>query len=714
MEQTRQRTRLDWPGLLSAVSLAIGTVAIYGRTLDVPLLLDDNGSIENNLSIRQLWPLGPIFSPPVGAGVAGRPLLNLSYAMNYAAGGTAVAGYHLVNILIHVLAGLTLFALARRTLRSPILIKRFGPASTGLALAIGAIWAWHPVLTESVTYLSQRAESLMGLFYLLTLYCFVRGADGDPKKSSRIWFTLSVLACLAGVGTKEIIVTAPLVVFLFDRTFVSGGFSNAWRRHWPVHMALAATWLPLGLLMAGLQARGAGFGQGGVAWWAYGLVECRVVVKYILLLFRPNPLVFDYGMYAGTSLSAVWPYAVAIGSLLTLTGIALWRSPALGFAACWFFLILAPTSSIVSISESPMAENRLYLPSAGVAALAVLGLYFLAGRRSLPAFAVVACALAFASARRNEVYLNEQALWRDTADKVPTNARALNNLACVVLDSERRVQDAISLFEEALRLRPDFAEVHNNLARALENVPGRLDEAISHCKEALREVPDYAEAHCTLGLLWLDVPGHVEDAIAEFKTALRLKPDYAEAHYSLGGVWMNQPGRLNPAVAEFEAALQLKPDYAEAHANLGNAWLRMPDRLNDAIGQFEEALRLRPGSAELHSNLAFALNAAGRTKEAIAQYEAALRLKPEVAELHSNLAFALNAAGRTKEAIDQYETALRLKPDLVQAHFALAVVLLGTDTGSVEAVEHLETVLRIQPENEAARQLLARIRDHKQ
>ena len=227
--------------------------------------------------------------------MSGRPLLNLSLAINYAISGTAVWSYHALNLAIHVLAGLTLFAIVRRTLRRPVLAGRFGPSANALALAVSALWLWHPVQTESVTYLSQRAESLMGLFYLLTLYCFIRGAETNANGDRRLWFPLSVLACLAGIATKEVIVTAPVLVFLYDRTFISGSFAGAWRRHWPLYVALAATWLPLGCLMVSPHHWAVGFGQ-GVAWWAYGLTECRVVVKYLLLAFWPHPLVFDYGM----------------------------------------------------------------------------------------------------------------------------------------------------------------------------------------------------------------------------------------------------------------------------------------------------------------------------------------------------------------------------------------------------------------------------------
>ena len=208
-----------WAG---GAQLAAGPLAVYSRTFSSPLLLDDAPTTEQNLSLRHLWPLGPVLSPPNYAGVGGRPLLKFSYALNYAAGGTGVFGYHLINLLIHVLAAWTLFALVRGTLRRPVMAGRFASSATLLALAIAAIWAWHPLQTASVTYVSQRAESLMGLFYLLTLYGFSRYAADAGKVNG--WAVLSVLACLAGVVTKEVIATAPLLAFLYDRTFISRKF----------------------------------------------------------------------------------------------------------------------------------------------------------------------------------------------------------------------------------------------------------------------------------------------------------------------------------------------------------------------------------------------------------------------------------------------------------------------------------------------------------
>jgi tetratricopeptide (TPR) repeat protein len=686
---------LDWPGFACCSILAAGAIVAYHQTFSVPLILDDHGSINDNSSIHQLLPIWQALSPPNDAPVGGRPLLNLSFAINYAFGGTSVFGYHLVNLLIHIVASWTLFALVRHTLRRPAMTERFGSLATPLALAVGAIWAWHPVQTESVTYISQRAESLMGLFYLMTLYCFALGAETDGRRLRGIWYSLAVLCCLAGVATKEVIVTAPLMVVLYDRTFISGAFRDGWRRHWPLYVALAATWLPLCYRAVNLRHIGVGFGL-GTAWWDYGLTECRAIVKYLLLAIWPNPLVFDYGMFIRPRLSEVWPYALVLLALLAATVVALRRKPAAGFAACWFLLILVPTSSIVPVVGQPMAENRLYLSLAGVVAFAVAGAFALIGRWSLPVFAVVAVSLGLGTIRRNKDFLSEQAIWTDTVAKCPDNARAHNNLGLVWDKTPGRQNEAIAQYKEALRLDPDYAEAHNNLGCILEKMPGRLDEAVVQYEEALRLKPDYAETHYNLGNAMGSL-GRTEEAIAQYKEALRLKPGYPEAHYNLGNA-LNSLGRTEESIGQYGEALRLWPDYAEAHNNLGLILSKVPGRLDDAVVQFEEALRLKPDIAEAHTNLGNALSKTpGRVDDAVAQYEEALRLKPDYADAHFYLANTLAQTGRIPDAIEHYEAALRCQPDLVEASNNLGMIFCRVGRLQ-EGMERIEAAIRMKPD----------------
>jgi hypothetical protein len=448
--------------------IVLAALAAYHNSFSGPFILDDQIAVTDNQTIRHFW---SALSPPLAATTGGRPLLNLTFALNYALGGMKVEGYHAFNLIVHILAGLILFGVVRQALASRLAARRSQISDlrsemlepTWLALAIAAIWVVHPLQTETVTYVSQRAESLMGLFYLLTLYCFVRGTERrrqdsgaryqvseDPKTGSQLsalnsglWGSASILACLLGVMCKEIIITAPVMVFLYDRTFVARSFREAWRQRWRYYLGLAGTWLPLVYLMAGLHQRHVGFDQ-GVAWWSYALTSCRSVVLYLKLALWPHPLVLYYGTDLIQHPTGALPYALILAALLAGVVIALRYRPAIGFAGAWFFVILAPTSSVIPVALQPMGEHRMYLPLAAVIGLAVLGLYAWMGRRSLIVFAAAAVGLGWLTVQRNKDYRSELAIWNDTVAKRPENARARSNLGTLLQDLPGRLPDAIA------------------------------------------------------------------------------------------------------------------------------------------------------------------------------------------------------------------------------------------------------------------------------
>ena len=299
------------PASRRAVALACGVLvlavfAAYANSLTGPFVYDDKDSIVENLTLRHLWPLSDLLAPLSGGlTVSGRPVLNLSLALNFAAGGLDVRGYHVTNVLIHALTCLTLFGLVRRTLVQPSLRARFGEAAVPLAFTAAALWALHPLQTEGVTYIVQRAESLMGLFYLLTLYGFVRSVDAPAP---RRWQALSVAACLLGMATKENMVSAPVLALLLDRAFVAGSFAEAWRRRRGFYAGLAATWILLIALLASTGGnRGGSVGIGvDISWGDYVLTQFPALLHYVRLAFWPVPLVFEYGTFWIGRLADVW------------------------------------------------------------------------------------------------------------------------------------------------------------------------------------------------------------------------------------------------------------------------------------------------------------------------------------------------------------------------------------------------------------------------
>ena len=619
-----------WRVLLAGAVIALAALAVYANSLSAPFVFDDLTGIVRNTSIRRLWPLQSVLvpDPTRGTAVSGRPLVNLSLAVNYALGGLDVRGYHAFNLLIHALAGLALFGVVRRTLTLPAWRTRCGPAALPLAFGAALLWTVHPVQTESVSCVIQRTELLVGLCYLLTLYCFIRGAECrlaggiSSQIRGRLWPTLSFGACLAGMASKEVMITAPVLVLLYDRTFVAGSFREAWRRRGGFHLALAGTLLLLGLLVAGTggtRGTAAGFGL-GVSWWSYLLRQCEAVLLYLKLSVWPHPLVLDYGTAVGNRFADVWWLA----ALLVATVWSVVRKPAVGFLGACFFVILAPSSSVVPLVTQTVAEHRVYLPLAAVTGLAVAGLHTLARRQAVLVAVALAVGLGGLTLRRNDDYRSAIAIWRDTVAKAPANPRAHYNLGNALFHAGQFAA-AVGPYETALRLKPRDAAVLANLAGALLRA-GRSEEAFARYTEAAAVEPRAPD----IQIKWAD-------ALAQLR-------------------------RFAQAVPHYEAAVRLEPNAADAHLKLANALFEL-DRLADAAPHYEATLRLAPGQPEAHANLGIALAQSGRMAEALAHFESAVRLEPANPVVQTNLAGALAFFDRTAEARQHLEQALRLKPD---------------------------------------------------
>ena len=667
------------PVWLAGGALVLATLAAYSGTLQVPFVFDDPSSILTNTSIRQLWPLWAAFHPPPLATVSGRPVVNFTLALNHAIGGTAPWSYHAFNLAIHGLAGLVLFGLVHRTLRHPPLAARFGAAALPLAITTAALWTLHPLQTESVTYVVQRVESLMGLCYLLTLYAFVRAVDTGPAPAAlarhhrTAWLGVSVTACLLGMGSKEVMISAPLLVLLYDRTFVAGSFRAAWRNRGHYYGAMAGTWLLLGWLILGTSSRGgtAGFDT-DLSAWTYALTQLRAVALYLKLACWPYPLVFDYGTDVVRHVADAVAPGLLVAALAAGTGWAVWRRPALGFLGAWFFAILAPTSSIVPIATQTMAEHRMYLPLAAVVLAGLLALHAWVGRVAWMAGLSVAILFAALTWERNRTYRDELTLWTDTVAKRPGNARAHYNLA-ETLARSGSLPAAVEHYQAALRLDPNYAEAYNNLGVLLRQT-ARAAEAKECFDRSVRIDPGNPVSRYNLGDA-LARDGHLEEAVTQFRAALDLRPDHFEALNDLGGALLAL-GRDADAVRAIQHALRLRPEFAEAHSNLGLALLRQ-DRRTEAEEHFAAVLRVAPRDATAHSNLGYLALRTGRTAEAVAHYRIVAQERPSEPESHYNLGVACLRAGLRTEAETALEAALRLRPDYPEAS-QLLVRLRGT------------------------------------
>jgi Flp pilus assembly protein TadD len=555
-----------WPGLALVAAVAL----TYWPALQAPFLFDDNAAILHNPTIRHLGSLAS-FSPPTDGGTTtGRPLVNFTFALNYAISGENPWSYHALNIAIHALAALSLFGLVRRTTgTAPAKSSPVGGPAAGanpdpfFALAVSLLWALHPLLTESVSCAAQRTESLCGLFYLGTLYSFARGLD-----SSR-WLAVSVAACALGMATKEVMVTAPVLVLLYDRTFAAGSFSAAFRQRTHYYTMLAATWTILAVLLAragGTRGAAAGFGL-GVSPWQYLLTQCDALVIYLRLALFPFPLVLDYGTAVANSLADVWWQAGVIVTLLAATGVALCSqrgtARVAGFLGAWFFLILAPSSSIVPLVTQTIAEHRMYLPVAALLIGLGLAARQLFASRATTVLAVLVLLAGGATFARNRVYASEVAVWQDNVAHRP-HARALTALGVALLHAGRPAE-ALPHFARAIALDPSHLSAESNRALALLQL-GRANEASTILSALPAREPGEAEEFFALGNAFVREQKFAEAGAAYART-VKLAPDHAAAHANLGNVLLLQE-RPREAIVHYEAVLRLRPDDARARENL--------------------------------------------------------------------------------------------------------------------------------------------------
>lgn len=486
-------------GILFPAIIAAAGILSYLNSLHAPFIFDDRYHIVENAHIRHLWPLSDVLLS------SSRPVIQLSLALNYAFGGLNPWGYHIFNIAIHIATALVLFGLARRTFLSEPLRRRWALVAAPASAFIALIWLVHPIQTESVTYIVQRGESMMGLFYLLTVYCVARTQD---TQRNLLWSAGAVISCLLGMGCKGVIVTAPLTALLYDRAFLAKSWAEVWQRRKVLYGALGLTWLAYpAIVTLGMEWKeSAGFDYAGASPSTYALTQPSVILHYLRLALWPAGFSLDYGWPPAHGLAeAGAPVAIVLG-LLALCVWAWRRNPALAFLGAWFFLILAPTSSFIPIADMAV-DHRMYLSLAALAALAVVGIVIASrhageeplrvGKSAWAVCGVLICVLAVLTVRRNSDYSSDLTIWRETVRVSPGNPRAQYDLGAS-LEHAGEYPDAISHYQTAVQLKPDYVDALNNLGHAME-LAGQAAESTSYLRRAIALKPNLAEAHCNLG-----------------------------------------------------------------------------------------------------------------------------------------------------------------------------------------------------------------------
>jgi protein O-mannosyl-transferase len=639
--------------LLAAAVLALaGAIWLaYRDAIHTPFILDDPASIENNPSIVRLWPLvgdvtarGPL-NPPKDLPTSGRPLVNLTFALNYHFGKFDPTGYHVFNMVVHFLSTILVGLTVQRILRLNFFTDRFAEASSLLAFLCALLWAVHPLNSETVVYVTQRTELMVALFYFATVYAALRYWAADTRPQRNTWLAAAVLACLAGMASKEMMVTAPVIILLMERVLITSSFRQAFRRSWPLYLGLSLGWiLLLALNYDRPRAGSAGFDL-TVSPLVYWFTQAKILWLYLKLVVWPWPLVIHYQWSYLETLGQAWPWLLATAAL-TIGSLALyWRSYVAGLVGLWVLLILSPTM-IVPIITEVAAERRMYLPLAAIVPLAVAGGYWLilrstkrsplskrrskAGVRSPRTDVVAISGVTFLVAvatwvlisvdiNRVSAFKDPITLWQDAVIHQPEDFVAHNNLGAELMHAARP-QEAIAPLQHALQLNPNHFESRINLGTSYMRV-GRLPDAIAEFRQVIDRYPNSIPARCDLGIA-LGKLNRLPEAIEEFHAAQKIDPGNSAVDYNLG-LLLARMGQMPEAIEQFQSALHSDPDYFEAHVNLGAA-LASSGKPQEAVEHFQKALEIKPNDCGVYFNMALAYEELNRPADAIAAANKAL------------------------------------------------------------------------------------------
>jgi tetratricopeptide (TPR) repeat protein len=580
--------------LAHGILIIILCVIAYSNTFSAPFQLDDASNIVDNPQVRNihLFLKAPASTRGVGY---------FTFALNYWLHGADVAGYHIVNLVIHILTSLLLYGLIVLSFRTPVLQRSLLRRRAGtIALFSALLFAAHPVQTEAVTYIVQRLASLAALFYIASLAAYVKsrlsGLENRPAGYAAAWYAASLLSAVLAMKTKEIAFTLPVVITLFEFLFFEGPIKKRIVLLFPllltmliIPMTLLGTGKPLGVMLRDVSQ--VTRVETAVTRTEYLLTEFAVIVTYLRLFFLPinQNLDYSYPLYQ----SFFEPRVVLSFLLLSvILGTAAYflsrdrRFPGAGrliaFGVFWFFITLSVESSVIPIVDL-IFEHRLYLPSAGFFITCVSALFLgaerlktrwpTAERAVLGVLAAAVIVFAGLTYTRNIVWGSEVRLWQDVIQKSPEKARGYNGLG-LAYNKMALYDKALMNFDKGLSLEPENAGAYNGRGVTYDEL-GRFDKAIEDFNRAIALDPSDQRAFTNRGLLY-GKSGRFDKAIEDFETAIALDPSRPEAYNNLGIAYAKF-GLADKALEQFNKTILLDPEQAMAYYNRGLLYSRTGD-----------------------------------------------------------------------------------------------------------------------------------------
>ena len=616
---------------LLGLLLVILAIAAHGNSINAVLVHDGIPSIAQNADIRDFFSAATSNSGN-GLTTDGRPLLSLSFYLNYCISENAPWSYQVGNLLIHIVNSLLAFGICKNLLRQCAKFFDSEIERNWCSFSVATLWAVHPLTTKAVVYTVQRAESLASMFYLLGVFAFLKFATSKVS----YWAVVSLLAFYLGIVTKEIIATLPIILLLYDRFVLSDSLKRVLKERGSLYVGYLIGYAGFISILCFSGSRGGTVGgHSEISRWQYLTTQAWAIVRYVQLFFWPSGLTFSYGTVE-FDFGQAWMQFIVISLVLLAAVVCLWsKFRFVSLAVIAFFLILAPSSSIVPIITETISEHRVYLPSLVLAMLTVVGLFWLCKTTSLNLnswqrgilwalvilmLSVAIGLLAVLTHNRNKAYFSNVALWTDTVEKMPADAVAIRNLAAFYRQETGDLRKSLSVISRSIDVDPSDPKSHG--------LRGVIHRELGEDELALR---DFTQA-----------------ITAELNRRDGLVDDRRAFYYLMRAELYMKFGNLASARNDYEQTLQYRPNTADALLALGNMSVSANEPLK-ALNYFSQLVAANR-SAENLSRLGLAKLRLGDLIGAEAAFLAGVDADSNSPESYAGLAYVYFNLGEVEKA----------------------------------------------------------------
>ncbi len=669
------------------IFLVVMTLAVFWQinrydfvNFDDPLYVTENSHLRSGLTPDEIrWAFNTTYADSLW-----HPLVWLSLMLDYRLFGLNAGGYHLNNLMFHILSTLLLFRLFNR-MTGEIWKSAF----------VAAFFALHPLHVESVAWIAERKDVLSAFFWILTLCFYV---DYTKKPSVARYLTV-LLSFICALMSKPMVVTLPAIMILLDYWPLNRFDSHKHKRIlWQLKEKSPLFLLSVFFSVLTIYTQhdpsihnfpfGSRFSNSSVAF-----------VSYLKKTFWPHDMAVFYPFPLHIPLWQVCSALLLIIFITFIVFIMMKRMAYLFVGWLWYSIALLPVIGIIQSGEQAMANRYTYLPLIGVSIMLAWGTASLITSEKtrklllLPVATVFLIILSVISWRQCVCWKNSITLFSHTLQATKNNALAHHNLG-LALFTEGKNKEAIDHFNEAIRLTPGNAISYINRGNCYEAL-GRYQQAIENYNQALRIKPDFANAYLNTGIIQMKL-GLYPKAMDYFNKAIRLKPDYADAYYYKGIAY----GKLNQyrfAIDNFNIAIGLDKYYADAYSNRGNAYFNL-GRHQRAVEDYNEAIRLKPDHADFYNIRGIAYINLNLYQKAVDDFNEAIRLKPDDADFYNIRGIAYINLNLYQKAVDDFNEAIRLKPDHAMYYYNRGNAYFKSGQYQ-KAVDDFNEAIRLKPDH---------------